>query len=63
MAVTPTATAIPIPYDSLAAFCEAHHIVRMWLYGSVLRDDFDDQSDVDVLVQTQLNKMLRQPLT
>src|SRR5690606_12055739 len=44
-------TAIPIPYQALAAFCEAHHIRRLWLFGSVLRDDFTPESDVDVLVE------------
>ncbi len=46
-----TAIPIPIPYDALRAFCERHHIVRLWLFGSVLRDDFRPDSDVDVLVQ------------
>jgi hypothetical protein len=46
---------ITIPYDQIAAFCERHHIRRLSLFGSVLRDDFrsdgDDPSDVDVLVE------------
>jgi predicted nucleotidyltransferase len=37
--------------DRLAAFCERHHIRRLSLFGSVLRDDFRPQSDVDVLVE------------
>ena len=44
-------TAIPIPYDQIARFCEQHHIVKLWLFGSVLRDDFTPDSDVDVLVE------------
>jgi hypothetical protein len=44
-------TAIPIPYEALRVFCEAHHITKMWLFGSVLRDDFSPESDVDVLVE------------
>lgn len=51
MAVTPVQTGVPLPYDKIAAFCEQHHIVRMWLFGSVLRDDFSPESDIDVLVQ------------
>jgi predicted nucleotidyltransferase len=47
----PVETAIPIPYTEIAAFCERHHIVKMWLFGSVLRDDFSAESDVDVLVE------------
>lgn len=44
-------TAIAIPYEQIAAFCEAHHIVRLWLFGSVLRPDFRAGSDIDVLVE------------
>ena len=40
-----------IPQDELAAFCRRHHIRRLSLFGSVLRDDFRADSDVDVLVQ------------
>jgi predicted nucleotidyltransferase len=36
--------------DQIGAFCRTWQIVRFELFGSVLRDDFDDQSDVDVLV-------------
>ena len=37
--------------DRVAAFCRQHHIRRLSLFGSVLREDFTDQSDVDVLVE------------
>ena len=42
---------IDIDHDKLTAFCRRHHIRRLWLFGSVLRDDFKDDSDVDVLVE------------
>ena len=42
---------IDIPEDEIAAFCRRHHIRRMALFGSVLRDDFTPESDVDVLVE------------
>lgn len=42
---------IDIPYDEIAAFCEKHHIRKLSLFGSVLREDFRDDSDVDVLVE------------
>jgi len=32
-------------------FCRKHHIKRLALFGSVLRDDFQKESDVDVLVE------------
>jgi hypothetical protein len=44
-------TAVPIPHAEIAQYCERHHIVKMWVYGSILRDDFAPDSDVDVLVE------------
>jgi hypothetical protein len=43
--------AIKIPKARLAAFCKRNHIRRLALFGSVLRDDFGPDSDVDVLVE------------
>ncbi|MEM6505280.1 MAG: nucleotidyltransferase domain-containing protein [Planctomycetota bacterium] len=38
--------------DDLTRCCQKHRIVRLSLFGSVLRDDFDPRSsDVDVLVE------------
>ncbi len=42
---------IDIPKDEIAAFCLRHRIHRLALFGSVLRDDFSPDSDVDVLVE------------
>ncbi len=42
---------IDIDTKALSEFCRKHHIRKMWLFGSVLRDDFSDDSDVDVLYQ------------
>ena len=42
---------IPIDSDKIADFCRKHHIRRLSLFGSVLRDDFGPESDVDVLVE------------
>ena len=44
---------IPVPERPLAEFCRRHHIRRLALFGSVLRDDFDEASDVDILVEFQ----------
>jgi hypothetical protein len=49
--ITPVQTAILIPYEKVAAYCEKHHITRLWLFGSVLRQDFHANSDIDVLVE------------
>lgn len=37
--------------DAIARFCEEHGIQELSLFGSVLREDFRGDSDVDVLVQ------------
>lgn len=42
---------IDIPMDAIAAFCERWRIVEFALFGSVLRDDFSPESDIDVLVR------------
>lgn len=42
---------IEIPSTVLAEFCQKHHITKLSLFGSVLRDDFTSQSDIDVLVE------------
>lgn len=44
-------TRIAIPPEAIAAFCRRHQIRKLSLYGSVLRDDFRPDSDVDVLVE------------
>jgi len=44
-------TNFTIPTDEIAAFCRRHHVRRLSLFGSVLRDDFTPDSDVDVLVE------------
>lgn len=44
-------TKIKIPQDQLEKFCRQHHIRRLALFGSVLRNDFSADSDVDVLVE------------
>ena len=44
-------TRIPLPRDEIARFCQRHHIQRLALFGSVLRNDFGPESDVDVLVE------------
>jgi predicted nucleotidyltransferase len=42
---------ITIPHAALAEFCGRNRIRRLALFGSVLRDDFGPQSDVDLLVE------------
>jgi predicted nucleotidyltransferase len=42
---------IEVPKEEIAAFCRHHHIHKLAFFGSVLRDDFTPDSDVDVLVE------------
>ena len=42
---------IQIPREEIEAFCRRHRIRKLALFGSVLRDDFTPESDVDVLVE------------
>lgn len=44
-------THIAVPTEKIAEFCHRHHIRKLALFGSVLRDDFRPESDVDVLVE------------
>ena len=42
---------IPVDREKIADFCRRHHIRRLSFFGSVLREDFGPDSDVDVLVE------------
>ena len=42
---------LDIPMDELAALCRRYRVRELALFGSVLRDDFRDDSDIDVLVE------------
>ncbi len=44
-------TRVTFPRDTINEFCRRHHIRRLAFFGSVLREDFRDDSDVDVLVE------------
>ena len=42
---------VEIPQETIAEFCRRHNIHRLALFGSILRNDFGPNSDVDVLVE------------
>jgi len=42
---------ITVPQDGIADFCRRNQIRRLEVFGSVLREDFGPNSDVDVLVE------------
>ncbi len=46
-----TITAIELPMEKIADFCDRWQVVEFSLFGSILRDDFRPDSDVDVMVQ------------
>lgn len=41
---------VPVPTEAIAAFCRRWQVTEFALFGSVLREDFGPDSDVDVLV-------------
>ena len=49
---------LEIPEDRLVDFCRRHHIRKLALFGSVLRDDFRPDSDVDVLIQFEAGHVI-----
>ena len=47
---------IRIPKEEIEQFCQRHNIRKLSLFGSVLRDDFTGESDVDFLVEFEQGK-------
>lgn len=45
------ATRIRVDRHKIEQFCRRHHIRKLAFFGSVLRDDFGPDSDIDVLVE------------
>ena len=41
---------IELPKGRIEEFCKGHHIKKLSLFGSALRDDFTPESDLDILV-------------
>ena len=42
---------ISVDKKSIAAFCKKHGIRRLAIFGSALRSDFRPESDIDILVE------------
>lgn len=51
-------TTLPINFypEEIKQFCQRHSLRKLSLFGSVLRDDFTKESDVDVLVEFEPGK-------
>jgi predicted nucleotidyltransferase len=47
---------IRVPRKKLADFCRRNHIRKLAFFGSVLRNDFGLESDIDVLVEFEPGK-------
>ncbi|HEX2988819.1 MAG TPA: nucleotidyltransferase family protein [Chloroflexota bacterium] len=47
---------IELDREKIGEFCRRHHIRRLSLFGSVLRQDFRPDSDVDVLIEFEPGK-------
>jgi predicted nucleotidyltransferase len=50
MMVSITSARIPVHSRQISGICRRYHVRRLALFGSVLRDDFRPDSDVDLLV-------------
>ena len=51
-----TRARIEVPHDRLAELCRRRRIRWLALFGSVLRDDFRPESDVDVLIEFETGR-------
>jgi predicted nucleotidyltransferase len=47
----PTHVRVKLPEESIADFCQRHHIRKLAAFASALREDFRDDGDLDVLVE------------
>ncbi|HBL11942.1 MAG TPA: nucleotidyltransferase [Cyanobacteria bacterium UBA11162] len=41
---------LPLPEKTICSFCERWQITELSLFGSILRDDFRPDSDIDILI-------------
>ena len=54
---TPVNSQVFAGKDELSSFCHANGIRRLAIFGSALRDDFGPESDIDVLVEFQADRI------
>lgn len=48
---------IPLSKERIAEYCRAHGIRRLAVFGSALRDDFRPDSDIDLLVEFEPDRV------
>lgn len=46
---------LELPLDEIRAICRRHSVRELAIFGSALREDFGPDSDVDLLVEFELN--------
>ena len=51
MSVQKEINGIRIPKKELNNYCKKHHIKKMAFFGSILKGDFNPNSDIDILVE------------
>lgn len=49
---------IEFPERELSDFCRRYGVKRLSLFGSILRDDFRPESDIDILVEFEAGRTL-----
>jgi predicted nucleotidyltransferase len=47
---------VAIPQADIVSFCKRHHIRKLALFGSIMRDDFRPDSDIDMLIEFEPNR-------
>jgi uncharacterized protein len=55
--MTPVLHGIEVPRAAIERFCERNHVWKLSLFGSILTDRFRPESDVDVLVEFDPDKV------
>jgi len=48
---TSSSIRVALPQEQIETFCRRHLIRKLALFGSVLREDFTEESDIDALVE------------
>lgn len=48
---------IEFPQDEVERFCERWGIIRLAFFGSVLHPDFNEESDIDILVEFETDRV------
>lgn len=51
MAIPEEINGVKIPRERLIAYCKNNHIKKLAFFGSLLREDFNSGSDIDILVE------------